>query len=208
VRRLEFLDQEDAAEAGRAVAKVVSRGGVVLFPTETFYGLGADPSRSDAVVRIRSMKDRPCDLALPVLCADWDQLEQLVVVPEALRVKLSRIWPGPLTAVLRCRRDLPSSISGTLGVRIPGHAMLRAVLYRSGPLTGTSANRHLYPPCTEAGEALASLVSPPDLLLDGGPTAGGEPTTVVDLTGEEARVLRPGSLAWEETFPWADPTCL
>jgi tRNA threonylcarbamoyl adenosine modification protein (Sua5/YciO/YrdC/YwlC family) len=150
------------------------------------------------------MKGRPPELALPVLCADWAQLEALVEVPAAHRVKLSRIWPGALTVVLPCRRLLPASRSGTLAVRIPGHAMLRTVLYRVGPLTGTSANRHGQPPMTEAATALTSLIAAPDLVLDGGSTAGGEPSTVVDLTTAEPRLLRPGGLAWHQPFPWDD----
>lgn len=202
MKRVPFVDDEHASQAGHEAAEVVQLGGVVLLPTETFYGLGADPFRRDAVARIFTMKGRPEGLPLSVLCADWQQLEGLVEVPEAFRVRLSRIWPGPLTAVLRCRRPTPASRAGTLGVRIPGHGMLRAVLYRSGPLTGTSANRHGQPPCADVDAALASLVEPPDLVLDGGPTDGGEPTTVVDLTVDEPGVLRPGRLRWDESFPW------
>jgi L-threonylcarbamoyladenylate synthase len=203
-----FFDDQHASHAGFAAAEVVQRGGVVLLPTETFYGLGADPFQRDAVARIFGMKDRPEGLPLSVLCADWQQLEDLVEVPEAFRVRLSRIWPGPLTAVLRCRRRMPASPAGTLGIRIPGHVMLRAVLYRSGPMTGTSANRHGQPPCVDVESALVSLVAPPDLVLDGGPTEGGEPTTVVDLTGDEPRVLRQGRHRWDEPFPWDDDPAL
>jgi L-threonylcarbamoyladenylate synthase len=184
--------------------EVVRKGGVVLFPTETFYGLGVDPQRRDAVERVYAMKGRPAELALPVLCADWAQLEDLVEVPERHRVRLSRIWPGAVTTVLRCRRDLPSGVAGTVAVRIPGHAMLRTVLYRTGPLTGSSANRHGRPACTEVDSALDSLVEPPDLVLDGGTTDGGQPTTVVDLTCNPPAVIRLGAVPWEEPFPWQD----
>ena len=207
MRRLPFLDDEDVPAAAREVARVVTDGGVVLFPSETFYGLGADPTRSETVERVYRLKDRPQGIPLSVVCADWQQLEELVVVPAAHRVRLSRIWPGPLTAVLRARCDLPASAAGTLAVRIPGHAMLRAVLYRSGPLTATSANRHGDPECRDVDAALASLAGSPDLVLDGGSTAGGRATTVVDLTGEVARVVRAGDRPWEERYPWdEDPT--
>ena len=107
------------------------------------------------MARVYDLKDRPHGVPLSVVCADWQQLESLVEVPEGYRVRLSRIWPGPLTAILRSRRELPASARGTLAVRIPGHAMLRAVLYRSGPLTATSANIDTTP---EAGRVNCNLV--------------------------------------------------
>ena len=204
MNRVPFVDDVHAAPAASATARVVADGGVVLFPTETFYGLGVDPSARDAVARVYSLKGRPRGFPLSVVCADWQQLEALVEVPAAFRVRLSRIWPGPLTAILRSRCGLPASTGDTLAVRIPGHSMLRAVLYRSGPLTATSANRHGGPECREVEAALGSLHGLPDLVLDGGSTAGGRPTTMVDLTGDVPRVVRLGELAWEEQFPWHD----
>jgi L-threonylcarbamoyladenylate synthase len=202
MKRLSLIADEDAAEAGRTTADVVRSGGVVLLPTETFYGLAADPASADAVARIYAMKARPERHPLPVLCSDWAQLESLAEVPDRHRVRLSRIWPGPLTAILRCRADLPVVLEGTIAVRIPGHAMLRTVLYRSGCVTGTSANRHREPPPCDVDSALASLESAPDLVLDGGATPGGEPSTIVDLTSDEPRVLRRGAFLWDEVFPW------
>lgn len=208
MKRLPFLDKEHAAPAASAVARLVTRGGLVLFPTETFYGLGVAPDRSAAVDRVYSLKNRPRGIPLSVVCADWQQLETLVEVPEAHRVRLSRIWPGPLTAILRVRHELPASAGPTLAVRIPGHPMLRVVLYRSGPLTATSANRHGEPECREVDAALASLAGPPDLVLDGGPTAGGRPSTVVDLTADVPRILRAGDLSWDEPYPWDEDPAL
>jgi L-threonylcarbamoyladenylate synthase len=202
MKRLRFVDREEASEVGLETARTVRSGGVVLMPTETFYGLGANPADAEAVERVFAMKRRPRGAPLSVLCSDWTQLETLVEVPEEHRVRLSRTWPGPLTAVLRCRRELPVSVDGTLAVRIPGHAMLRAVLYRSGPVTGTSANRHGEAPPVDVASALESLAAAPDLVLDGGVTGGGEPSTIVDLTGDEPRCLREGAFAWAEVFPW------
>lgn len=201
MRRLPFAEEADAAAAGRAVAEVVAGGGVVLLPTETFYGLAASPFDHRAVDRVRAAKGRPADLALPVLCSDWQQLETLVEVPPAHRPRLSRTWPAALTVVLPCRGPLPAAPGGTLAVRIPDHAMLRAVLYRSGPLTGTSANRHGAPPCVDPDEALASLLEAPELVLDGGTAPGGAPSTLVDLSGAEPRVLRQGALRWNQPYP-------
>jgi len=198
MKRLPFADREQAVAALSAAAEEVDRGGVLLLPTESFYGLGADPRRAAAVERIRAMKARPPGLDLPVLCADWEQVEALVVVPESHRVRLSRLWPAALTVVLPCRAEIAATSGATLAVRIPAHALLRALLYRVGPLTGTSANRHGDPPCTEVDGALRSLAEEPDLVLDAGPTAGGEPSTLVDLIAARPRILRPGASVWDE----------
>lgn len=195
-----FLDQ-DVTEAAAAATEVVAAAGTILLPTETFYGLGTDPRRPEGVDRVYVAKGRPSDLALPVLCADWQQVQSLVNVAEEFRVRLSRIWPGALTVILPSHDRLPVSPTKTLAVRIPGHAMLRAVLYRTGPLTGTSANHHGRPACVEAAQALESMALAPDLVLDGGATAGGIPSTLVDLVGDHPRVVRQGPVLWDEPYP-------
>jgi len=197
VRTLPLTGPEHGRDAAAAAVDVVRRAGVVLVPTETFYGLAADPASEAAVEAVHRLKRRPPDKALPVLCADHDQVASLVTVPERFRVRLGRMWPGPLTVVLRVRRPLAACPDGTAAVRIPAHGLLRAVLYRTGPLTGTSANRHGEPPWSTAAEAAASLDGTPDLVLDGGSTPGGLASTVVDLTGAEPRVLRQGPVEWE-----------
>jgi tRNA threonylcarbamoyl adenosine modification protein (Sua5/YciO/YrdC/YwlC family) len=193
---LRFGRAEDLEAAVAAARPVVARGGVLLFPTETWYGLGADPARADAVTRVLALKGRPQELALPVLCAGWGQVEALVSVPARWRGRLDSLWPGPLTAVLEALVPLPAGAGPTLAVRIPGHPLLCSLLAAVGPLTGTSANRHGAPPCADAGAALASLAGSPDVLLDGGPTPGGAASTLVDLRGGEATVLRGGPVSW------------
>ena len=201
MKRLPFNQPDEIITATRVAAEVVAAGGVVLLPTESYYGLGADPLQADGVARVCAMKGRATELGMPVLCADWEQLEMLVQVPEGFRVKLSRLWPAPVTVVVPSTVATTASRDGTLAVRIPAHASLRALLYRTGPLTGTSANRHGCPPCTTPDAALASLLEAPDLVLDAGPTAGGEPSTVVDLSGENPRILRSGACPWDDPSP-------
>jgi tRNA threonylcarbamoyl adenosine modification protein (Sua5/YciO/YrdC/YwlC family) len=178
----------------------VADGGLVLIPTESHYGLGADPRRGDAVRRIFALKGRPAGLPLPVVCSDWDQVDSLVAISAAHRVRLTRIWPGALTVVAQCPRPVAAASGATLAVRIPGHDMLRALLYRVGPLTATSANRHGEPPCPTVEAALGSLLGPPDLVLDAGELTGGQVSTVVDLSSEEVRELRPGPVVWDQPF--------
>jgi L-threonylcarbamoyladenylate synthase len=111
------------------------------------------------------------------------------------------MWPAALTVILPSTTEVPAGCGNTLAVRIPSHDTLRALIYRTGPLTATSANRHGEEPFTTVGEALGSLASHPDLVLDAGRTAGGEPSTLVDLSGREATILRPGPVLWEYPIP-------
>jgi L-threonylcarbamoyladenylate synthase len=201
VRRLPFTEPDEVVAALSTAVRVLADGGVVVVPTESFYGLAADPRRDQAVRMIHALKGRPSGLGLPVLCADWRQVESLVEVPERFRVKLSRIWPAALTVVLTVREPIPAAAVGTLAVRIPGHPALRALLYRSGPVTGTSANGHGRPPSVTVDEAVASMTSEPELALDAGKTAGGDPSTIVDLTGDHPRVVRPGRVRWDDLYP-------
>jgi L-threonylcarbamoyladenylate synthase len=187
---------EDLAAATGAVRTALEEHGVVLLPTETFYGLGACPHSHSAVARVRLLKGRPETLALPVLCGGWQQVERLVKVAERHRARLENAWPGPLTAVMPCAAPLPAALADTLAVRIPGHPLLCTLLDQVGPLTGTSANRHGDQPSTTVSGALESLLDGPDLVLDGGATAGGSATTVVDLTRDPPVILRRGVGGW------------
>jgi len=198
--RLPFSDPDGIRSAMGVAAEVVAAGGVVLIPTESHYGLGVDPRRSDAVKKIFGLKGRPEGLALPVVCSDWAQVEALVSVPDVHRFKLARIWPGALTVVAPSNLPVAASSTETLAVRIPDHNGLRALLYRVGPLTATSANRHGEPPCPTVDAALDSLLGVPDLVLDAGELAGGAVSTLMDLSAEEAREIRSGPVLWDEPF--------
>jgi L-threonylcarbamoyladenylate synthase len=198
--RLPFSDTVEIKSALRAAADVVAAGGVLLIPTESHYGLAVDPRQPSAVERVYRLKGRPGGLALPVVCSDWEQVDALVSVPEIHRFRLTRIWPAALTVVAPCRQPVAASSTDTLAVRIPDHDGLRALLYRVGPLTATSANRHGEPPCATVAAALASLLGAPDLALDAGELAGGQVSTLMDLSSAEARVIRSGPVLWDEPF--------
>lgn len=198
--RLPFSDPGEIRSAMGVTAEVVAAGGVVLIPTESHYGLGVDPRQCEAVKRIFELKGRPEGLALPVVCSDWAQVESLVSVPDVHRFKLARIWPGALTVVAQCNLPVAASSTETLAVRIPDHDGLRALLYRVGPLTATSANRHGEPPCPTVDAALDSLLGVPDLVLDAGDLAGGAVSTLMDLSAEEAHEIRSGPVLWDEPF--------
>jgi len=198
--RLPFSDSDDIKRALGAAAEVVAAGGVVLIPTESHYGLGVDPRQPEAVARVYVLKGRPDGHALPVVCSDWGQVDSLVSVPAIHRVKLARVWPAALTVVALCSHPVAAASADTLAVRIPDYDRLRALLYRVGPLTATSANRHGEPPCPSVAAALESLFGAPDLVLDAGDLAGGPVSTLIDLSSDEAHEIRRGPVVWEEPF--------
>jgi L-threonylcarbamoyladenylate synthase len=204
MKRRPLAERGDVLPAVEEAAEVRAAGGVILIPTETFYGLASDPSNPKAVGRVHALKRRPPERALPVLAADWQQVESLVRIPEGVRVRLSRSWPGPLTVVCHAVRPVAASPDGSLAIRIPDHDLLRALLYRIGPVTGTSANAHGQPPAVRPDQALEGLDGQPDLVLDGGETPGGEPSTMVDCRGDSPRIIRPGAFAWEDFYASLD----
>lgn len=197
--RVPFRSDDEARAAAVRVVEVVAAGGTVLLPTESFYGLGTDPASPTGVRRVLALKDRPRGLALPVVCADWEQVDAIVAIPGRVRGNLERQWPGPLTVIAPLRRPLPAGREKTLAVRVPGLRSLRALLVLTGPLTATSANRHGRPAHTDPADALGELAGEPDLVLDGGPTAGGRASTLVDVTGDRPRVVRAGPVRWSRT---------
>jgi L-threonylcarbamoyladenylate synthase len=184
-------------------AHLLREGGLVAFPTETFYGLGANALDSDAVARVFRAKRRPADKPLLVLVDSLAMAADIVLeLPEGARRLVARYWPGPLTLVLRAGPHLPPALTagtGTIGVRIPDHPIARGLVRSAGlPVTAPSANAHGGPSPRTAAEVLAGLGDRVDLVLDGGPTAGGAPSTVLDLTGRVPRILRAGAITLGE----------
>ena len=172
----------------------------VALPTETFYGLAVDCTSIEALQRVNRIKDKPADSPILLLLAEPAQAEMVAAdLPEAFHFLAQRFWPGPLTLVVRAASSLPSEVSGGRGsvaLRVPGLALPRMLAAGLGrPISGVSANRTGQPPCRTAAEVARVFdQEDPDetdceiaMLLDGGPTAGGAPSTIVDLTGGEPR---------------------
>lgn len=180
-----------------AAAAVLKAGGTVAFPTESFYGLGADALDPEAVARVFRIKGRAESNPVLVLV---DSVERALSLVEAagteVRDLMARHWPGPLTLVLPAGAVVPPAITagtGTVGVRVPGHPVTLALLRAaSRALTGTSANRSGEPPPSHADEVARQLPGLVDVILDGGPTAGGTGSTVADCTVWPPRILRQG----------------
>lgn len=189
-------------EAIREAAAVISAGGLVAFPTETVYGLGADALNPRAVERIFAAKGRPVDNPIIVHIADASALGRLVTdVRPVAQTLIERCWPGPLTLVLPAAPVVPSVTRGglpTVAVRVPAHPVALALIRASGcPVAAPSANRSGRPSPTTAQHVLADLRGSIDLVLDGGPTSVGVESTVLDLTGATPLLLRPGGLPLE-----------
>ena len=181
--------------------QVLASGGLVAFPTDTVYGLGALAFQPTAVEGLYQAKGRSMEKAIPVLIGDPQELVRVAgVVPPLAEQLAARFWPGPLTLVVPKHPDLPSAISasGTVGVREPDHPLARALLLRAGPLAVTSANLSGAESPTTAEQVLSQLGGRVALILDGGRTPGGVPSTVVDCLGAEPRILREGALSKEQ----------
>jgi tRNA threonylcarbamoyl adenosine modification protein (Sua5/YciO/YrdC/YwlC family) len=171
------------------------RGEVVVVPTDTVYGVAVAASVPGATARLFAVKDRPTDVALPVLVADADQAREIAISSPRADALMRAHWPGGLTIVLPRAPgfdvDLGGTDASTVGVRVPDHDVPRELARRVGPLVTTSANRHRRPTPLTAAEVRAELGV--DVVIDGG-VCDGEPSTVVRVSGESVEILRQGAV--------------
>jgi len=191
----------DHESIGRA-ASVVRAGGVAAIPTDTLYGLAANPFDVAAINKLFTIKRRDLEKAIPLVAADMAQVEASLGVLPTLGARLARaFWPGPLTLVVRAPETLAVEVTGgtgTVGVRVPACEVTRALCAAARlPLTATSANISGEPPTNLPETVAASLGACLDVLIDSGPTAGGPPSTIVDVTGPEPRLIRAGAITWD-----------
>jgi L-threonylcarbamoyladenylate synthase len=182
---------------------VIAAGGVVAFPTDTVYGIGVDPFNTDAVGKLFAAKGRPPEKAIPILLGRNEAIDIVVNdIPAWVESLSSSFWPGALTIVLKKKGSVPQIVSrtGTLGVRIPDHPIALEFLRASGPLAVTSANPSGAPEASNATEVLAGLEDMIDLVVDGGLTPGGRPSTVLDCTVQPPVILRQGPISRAQIF--------
>lgn len=178
---------------------VLNDGGVIVYPTDTFYGLGANAYRPGAIERIYALKGRDEAKPLLVVVSDIEMAERTARdLPPLFRELATRFWPGALTLVLRAAPDLPKRLLGggdSVAVRLPDVIWLRAMIRRAGfPVVATSANLSGEGEISTAGEAQALFDGRVELILDGGPTPGTKPSTVLDLTTDKPRLVREGAV--------------
>jgi L-threonylcarbamoyladenylate synthase len=196
----------DAVEPDPAVMRsagaVVEAGGLVAFPTESFYGLGADALDGDAIARVFEVKGRPETKPLLVLVDSLDMVGRLAArIGAGAQALMRRHWPGPLTLVLEASASVPTALTagtGTVGVRMPGHAVARALVRAAArPITAPSANPSAAPPPRTAAAVRGYFDGRVEMILDGGTTAGGAGSTVADCTSWPPRILRQGPVVIE-----------
>lgn len=195
-----FLSVQKQVEEAISILK---EGGIVAFPTDTVYGLGASISIPQAVERVYEVKERPKNMPLPLLLADKSQISEVAEpVPPIAWLLAERFWPGALTIVLFKSKSVPDIVTGggkTVAIRIPAHPTPIALIQGVGtPIVGTSANLSGKPSALTAEEVHAQLDGKVDLIIDGGRCLGGKESTIVDLTGETPLILREGAISQEE----------
>lgn len=166
-------------------------------PTDSFYALSVSPFNEMALKRLMDIKGERSHKPFPVLVGDPSQLNQLTSeIPDVARTLMEEFWPGLLTLVLQARSTLSPVLTGgqgTIGVRQPNDARVCELLKRTGPLTGTSANRSGQPPAQSAGDVMQQLGPVVDVIVDGGPAPGGRPSTVLQIV-PKLRILRDGEV--------------
>jgi L-threonylcarbamoyladenylate synthase len=188
-----FLLEARALDQVRAV---VQAGGLIVYPTDTVYGLGADPFQEKAVDRVLTAKERPRDQGLSIVVADLSDVFRFGERTSIAEAFCAKNLPGPYTVVLRATPEAPRpvlSAEGKIALRIPDHPIPRLLAKAVGPITATSANRHGRPAPATCEDAVAELGDHVDLYIDGGPTPLGGESTVVDVSGPRPKIVRQGA---------------
>jgi L-threonylcarbamoyladenylate synthase len=203
MRRLVVRPVEPLEPQLTEVVTVIRRGGVVAFPTDTLYGLAADPGSAEAVDRVLALKGRAAAKTIALVAADLAQVERISVLTMIARHAAAQFWPGPLTIMVRAKPGLvPATIGpdGLVGVRVPDHDVAVALARACGhALTATSANRSGHQATADPDEVAAALPDL-DLLVDAGKAPGGRPSTLVDLSGDVPRLVRAGAIPWDRVL--------
>jgi len=200
-------DEREAAVAAATTA--VRRGDLVVLPTDTVYGIGADAFDPAAVAGLLAAKGRGREMPPPVLVSSPTTLDALAVrVPAWARALVEEFWPGPLTLVCHQQTSLQWDLGdtrGTVAVRMPDHPVALAILERTGPLAVSSANTTGLPAAIDADAAEEMLGTSVAVVVDAGRSPGGEASTIIDVTGERGRVLRRGALALSDLNAVLEP---
>lgn len=199
------IDPAHPEKAFSLCRDVICTGGVIAYPTDTVYGLGADPKNAGAVRKLFGIKGRQADQPILLLIKDASEVRDWAseVNPAAERL-MKKFWPGPLTLVFKAKPNVMAELTGgtgTIGLRVPGNVLTRQLLAALGTaLTGTSANISGRPSPRTAQEASEVIGGMVDLVLDGGRAEGGNPSTVVDVSTERPKVIREGAIPSGEIF--------
>ena len=193
--------RDASAESHKQVANIISGGGIIAFRTDTLYGLGADPVNREAVRRIKQLKGREENKPILIVVSDYDQLHRFIDdVSPAFELLAKHFWPGALTLIGRASANITEEITAgtkTVGVRLPDDDRVRAIVRScGGALTATSANPSDAAPAGSAHEVHDYFDDAIDLIIDDGKVESDLPSTVVDASGAEPRLIREGVIAW------------
>ncbi|MBA2301826.1 MAG: threonylcarbamoyl-AMP synthase [Acidobacteria bacterium] len=193
----------DRTPVDQAVAHL-RNGGVVAYPTDTLYGLAVDPRSAEAVRRLFAIKGREPGRAVPLIAADLQQAAAAGALSERAKRVADAFWPGPLSIVLSAAADLCAEVlapDGSVAVRVPASAVARALAAQFGfAITATSANLSGEPGAISAAVVCEHLGGRIDMVLDGGDSPGGPPSTIIDLRGTAPRLVRAGAIAWDRVL--------
>ena len=198
------------AETVQKAVEILLSGGIVAYPTETFYALGVKFDMEDSLNKLYTIKQRPVEKAIPLIIGNRQLLSMLTSSVNRTAVSLmDRFWPGPLTLIFPALKNLSDYITAgthTVAVRIPGESFaLQLAKSAQFPLTATSANISGRPPARDAKTVIEYFNDMIDLIIDGGKTPGGSPSTIVDVTGETVRILREGVIKKENMAAYIMP---
>jgi L-threonylcarbamoyladenylate synthase len=206
---IDCTTEEARAEGVKAAVDAVRAGQVVVIPTDTVYGVGADAFSAEAVAAVLAAKGRGREMPPPVLVPNVRTVDGLAAdVPAWARDLIREFWPGPLTLVFKAQSSLMWDLgetNGTVALRMPRDDVALALLAEVGPMAVTSANRTGQPPATTVTDAAAQLGSAVSVYLDGGPTTGTEVSTIIDCTGVYPVVLRQGAITQEQIDAVLEP---
>lgn len=196
---MSLIPVQDNDETRLRAAQVIAAGGVIAFRTDTFYGLGADPFNREALSRVNSLKGRDAGKPILIVISDAGEAERFVNGSPRFNAVSTRHWPGALTIVVKAKPEVPIELtagSGTIGLRLPDDEDVRAFIrVCGGALTATSANLAGESPARTAEEVARSFPIDLDLIVDGGAARGDKPSTVLDLSGQQLRLIREGALS-------------
>jgi L-threonylcarbamoyladenylate synthase len=189
----------------KTAAEVIKKGGILFFPTQCLYGLGADALNTEAIKKIFDIKQRPLFKPLSILIKNRDEIDKLVryVPPAALHI-MESFWPGRITIVFEAKDLLPTQLTagtGKIGIRLPGHPVAAALLNAlENPITGTSANITDTAACSQVSDLDPRVEKKLDLILDAGPLKGGAGSTVIDVTTDIPKIIREGAASSKDIF--------
>jgi len=201
-RSFDCADPDARAEGITAAAAAVAQGDLVVLPTDTVYGIGADAFSAEAVARLLMAKGRGRDMPVPVLIGSVRTLDGIATaIPDVARDLVAAFWPGPLTVICHQQPTLMWDLGetrGTVAVRMPLHAVALELLRATGPLAVSSANLSGQDPATTAAEAEEQLGDWVEVYLDGGATSDARPSSIIDVTSGHPRLLRVGAVSADE----------